>query len=237
MVGPSRQAISLHSGIFESFTVPWVKTLDTSRGTTTDNPIVIEDAVEDIFVYVCQYLYTRDYFIPLPDDVVPYHIAEDTQHEQNHILMLKGNIFKNSASVKKLADYMVRRLQPQPALPSNGHHYHHFWNYSRALLAHAQLSVFARQSKLEELCNISLYKLLYMLHDFPFHEERIGDIIQLVHFVFDGQSRACDDLEGLTLHYIALHLKQLLNNRNFQLVLQELLSLSWLVLNTLCDFL
>lgn len=65
--------ISLHSGVFESFTVPWVKTSDTSRGTTTDNPIVIEDAVEDIFVYVCQYLYTGDYFIPLPDDVVPYY--------------------------------------------------------------------------------------------------------------------------------------------------------------------
>ena len=145
--------ISLHSGVFESFTVPWVKTSDTSRGTTTDNPIVIEDAVEDIFVYVCQYLYTGDYSIPLPDDVVPYHIGEDKQHEQNNTLMLKGSIFENSASVKKLADYTVRGIQPWPTLPSNGHHYHHFWNYSRALLAHAQLNslnVFAGKYELEE---------------------------------------------------------------------------------------
>ena len=105
------------------------------------------------------------------------------------------------------------------------------------MLAHAQLSVFAKQSKLEELCDISLYKLLYMLHDFPFHEERIGDITQLVRFVFDSKSGACENLEGLTLHYIALHIKQLLNSREFQLVLQELPSLSWLVLDTLCDFL
>lgn len=76
-----------------------------------------------------------------------------------------------------------------------------------------------------------------MLHDFPFHEDRIRDIIQLVRFVFDGKSRACEDLEGLTLHYIALHIKQLLDSRKLQLVLQELPSLSWLVLNTLCDFL
>ena len=128
--------------------------------------------------------------------------------------MLKGNIFENSASVKKLADYTVRGLQPRPALPSNGHLYHHFWDYSRALLAHAQLSVFAKQSKLEELRDISLYKLLYMLHDFPFHKERIGDIIQLVRFVFDGESGACENFERLTLHYIALHIKQLLHKKS-----------------------
>ena len=229
--------ISLHSGVFESFTVPWVKTSDTSRGTTTDNPIVIEDAVEDIFVYVCQYLYTGDYSIPLPDDVVPYHIGEDEQHEQNNILMLKGSIFENSASVKKLADYTVRGIQPWPTLPSNGHHYHHFWNYSRALLAHAQLNVFAGKSNLEELRDISLYKLLHMLHDFPFHNERIGDIIKLVRFVFDSESGVCRNLKGLTLHYMALHIKQLLQNREFQLFLQELPSLSRLVLNTVCEFL
>ena len=229
--------ISLHSGVFESFTVPWVKTSDTSRGTTTDNPIVIEDAVEDIFVYVCQYVYTGDYSIPLPDDVVPYHIGEDEQHEQNNILMLKGSIFENSASVKKLADYTVRGIQPWPTLPSNGHHYHHFWNYSRALLAHAQLNVFAGKSNLEELRDISLYKLLHMLHDFPFHNERIGDIIKLVRFVFDSESGVCRNLKGLTLHYMALHIKQLLQNREFQLFLQELPSLSRLVLNTVCEFL
>lgn len=121
---------------------------------------MIEDAVENIFVYVCQCLYTGDYSIPLPDDVVPYHIAEDKHYEPNHILILKGNIFENLTSVKKLADYTVRGLQSLPTLPSNSHHYHHFWNYSRALVAHAQLSIFTKQSKLEELCDISLYKLL-----------------------------------------------------------------------------
>ena len=229
--------ISLHSGIFESFTVPWVKTSDPSRGTTTDNPIVIEDAVEDIFVYVCQYLYTGDYSIPLPDDVVPYHIGKDEQHEQNDILMLKGNFFENSASVKKLADYTVRGIQPQPALPSNGHHYHYFWNYSEALHAHAQLSVFAEQSELKELHDISLYKLMYMLHDFPFPTKRIRDIIQLVRFVFDGESGACTNLKVLMLHYMAIHIKPLLNFEEFQLFLQESPSLNRLVLNTLCDFL
>ena len=106
------------------------------------------------FAYVCQYLYTGDYSIPLPSDVVPYHIAEEEQYEQSHIPMLEGNIFKNLVSVKKVADYTVRRILPRPALPSNGHHYHYFWNYSKSLLAHAQLSVFAEQSGLEELRDI-----------------------------------------------------------------------------------
>ena len=141
VVGPSRQAVSLHSGIFESFSVPWVKALDTSHDNTSGDPIVIEEAVEDIFGYVCQYLYVGDYFIPLPDNIVPYHIAEERQYEQDDILTLKGNIFENLASVKMLADYLVRGHQSRPALPSNGHHYHHFWNYSRVLLAHAQLSI------------------------------------------------------------------------------------------------
>ena len=79
------------------------------------DPIVIEEAVEDIFGYVCQYLYIGDYFIPLPDDVVPYHIVEEQQYEQDDILTLKGNIFENSASVKKLADYTVSPLFHQTA--------------------------------------------------------------------------------------------------------------------------
>ena len=182
----------------------------------------------------------KNYSIPLPDDAAPYYVAEEQQYEQNHILILKGNIFENSASVEKLADYTVRGIQPRPALPSNGHHYHHFWNYSRALLAHAQLNslnVFAGKSNLEELRDISLYKLLHTLHDFPFHNERIGDIIKLVRFVFDSESGVCRNLKGLTLHYMALHIKQLLQNREFQLFLQELPSLSRLVLNTVCEFL
>ena len=83
VVGPSRQAASLHSGIFKSFTVPWVKALNTSHDNTTGDPIVIEEAVGGIFGYVCQYLYVGDYFIPLPDDVVPYHIVEEQQYEQD----------------------------------------------------------------------------------------------------------------------------------------------------------
>lgn len=114
VVGPSRQAVSLHSGIFQSFTVPWVKALDTSHDNTTGNSIVIEEAVEDIFGYVCQYLYVGDYFIPLPDDVVPYHIVEEQQYKQDDILTLKGNIFENSASIKKLADYIVRDINHSP---------------------------------------------------------------------------------------------------------------------------
>lgn len=99
------------------------------------------------------------------------------------------------------------------------------------------LSVFAEQFELEELRDISLYKLLYMLHDFPFHTERIGDIIQLVRFVFDSESGACTNLKVLTLHYMALRIKPLLHDEEFQLFLQESPSLNRLVLNTLCDFL
>lgn len=95
-VGPSRQGVSLHSGVFESFTVPWVKAINTAHDS---DPIVIEEAVEDIFGYVCLYLYVGDYFIPLPDDVVPYHIVGEQQYEQDDILTLKGNYFENSASV------------------------------------------------------------------------------------------------------------------------------------------
>lgn len=199
--------------------------------------IVIEEAVEDIFGYVCQYLYVGDYFIPLPDDVVPYHIVEEQQYEQDDMLTLKGNIFENSASVKKLADYTVRGLQPRPALPSNGHCYHHFWNYSRALLAHAQLSIFAKQSGLEELHDISLCKLLYTLHDFPFHKKRVGDIIQLVRFVFESDPEVCQNLQALTLDYVTLHIKQLFHDEKFQLLLQETPSLDTLVLKNLCDLL
>ena len=50
VVGPSRQAVSLHSGIFKYFSVPWARISEDSCDATTDDPVVIEDAVEDIFV-------------------------------------------------------------------------------------------------------------------------------------------------------------------------------------------
>ena len=136
-----------------------------------------------------------------------------------------------------LADYLVRGHQSRPVLPSNGHHYHHFWNYSGALLAHAQLSIFAQQSGLEELHDISLYKLLYMLHDFPFHKKRVGDILQLVGFVFESEPQVCQNLRALTLDYVTLHIKQLFHDEEFQLLLQETPSLDTLVLKNLCDLL
>lgn len=198
---------------------------------------MIEEAVGDIFGYVCQYLYVGDYFIPLPDDVVPYHIVEEQQYEQDDILTLKGNVFENSASVKKLADYTVRWLQPRPALPSNGHCYHHFWNYSRALLAHAQLRIFAKQSRLEELHDISLCKLLYTLHGFPFLKKRVGDIIKLVRFVFESDPEVCQNLRALTLDYVTRYIKQLFHDEEFQLLSQETHSLDTLVLKNLCNLL
>lgn len=76
-----------------------------------------------------------------------------------------------------------------------------------------------------------------MLHDFPFHKKRIGDIIQLVRFVFESDPGVCQNLRSLTLDYVTLHIMQLLHDKEFQLLSQETPLLGILVLKNLCDLL
>ncbi|KAB8069056.1 hypothetical protein BDV29DRAFT_195190 [Aspergillus leporis] len=240
VVGPTRLSVSLHSGLLSSFPRQWVKSGVISPGGQDENVVLVGDQIKDIFAYICQYLYTGDYTVPLPESTVPSPIYAQEQHDavKGHRISLKGNIFASPALVSGCGGDIVRGIEPQPTHPSKigGGEYHEYdrvHNYSEALLAHARLSVYGLRYRLVELHNISNYKLLHMLNDFPLHKTRVGDIVRVLRFVFNTESKTASNVQAILLEYTTLYLEHFLGNDEFQELLRDLPSLSTQLLNWL----
>lgn len=152
--------------------------------------------------------------------------------EQNRVITLEGNLFRDTESVDKFADYLVRRIHPRPSQGLQGS-YNRMEDYTETLLTHARLHVFAAKYELQELRDICLFKLLHLLHVFPICEDRVGDIVRLFYFAFDVDTGRCENLRGMLRYYTAQHIRLFVPNRKFQVLLQEKPALANQLLNTL----
>ncbi|KAL4801659.1 hypothetical protein BDV18DRAFT_148485 [Aspergillus unguis] len=232
IVGTDCEEIIIHRDILKSHSTPW---FDADSGSFAgDESIVINDVDKHIFSLVCQYLYTGDYSMTFPSDTPPPGLTSGGQEkpEQDHILILKGNLFRDTETVEKFADYLVRRIQPRPSKGSQGS-YNPNADYTEILLTHARLHIFAAKYELQELRDICLFKLLYLLHVFPICQDRVGDIIRLFDFAFDTDTGQRENLIAMLRYYAAQHIRLFLPNRKFQILLQEQPTLANLLLNTL----
>ncbi|KAE8396863.1 hypothetical protein BDV37DRAFT_289915 [Aspergillus pseudonomiae] len=205
-----------------------------------DNAIEVPDAIEDIFEYFCQYLYTGDYSIPLPVETYPSKPdleQPQVENTETYALQLTGNIFESRESIERISNELIGKLWPYPTLPGIGHHYNYRLDYSTILLAHARLHVFARKYIVGALQDISLYKMLHMLHDFPLHQIRQGDIIRVLRYSFQGDGVVYREIQEIMLHYVTLYIKHFIRNEEFEQLLLEIPSLTSVLLNALVDFL
>ncbi|KAB8069865.1 hypothetical protein BDV29DRAFT_194568 [Aspergillus leporis] len=234
LVGPSELRVTVHSELLRS--VRWKQEWEVACQAPTDIVMVVEAPVEDIFEYFCQYLYTGDYIIPLPDGAASCETDSDRHEmtEQNRALQLEGSIFENPASVEEESLYLIGGLNPRPALPENGHH---FVDHSNILIAHARLHIFAKDCGLDELHDISLFKMLHMLHNFPLNESRFGDIVKLLHFLFGGEHDRHFQIRNMAIEFTIRHIRFFEQNDEFQQLLLEIPSLNIQLLTTLVGFL
>jgi ABC-type multidrug transport system ATPase subunit/ABC-type multidrug transport system permease subunit len=89
-----------------------------------------------------------------------------------------------------------------------------------------------------ELRDICLYKILHMLREFPLHEARVGDITQLIQFVFrgdQGEPQNYSDIRALVLDFTIRHGKFFLNSKEFRQILLEMPSFCGAFLVTLSE--
>ncbi|RAH55918.1 hypothetical protein BO85DRAFT_498325 [Aspergillus piperis CBS 112811] len=220
-VGPSRKEFLLHSGLFRDKAGSWGLEECGDSTSSGHDMVNISEPVEDIFKFVCEYLYTGDYQIFQPRHFVQIPRRRSSLLEGRGI-SLKDNYFENSASVERASHYFIRRLRSKPDHPLSIS-----WaDYSDVLLQHARLHHFAGQRGLEELSDISLYRLLHVLHEFPLHERRVGHVLQLLRLVFQNTPEMSEDIEKLMVDFTTAHIKGLVEVEEFQLLLDELPSLS-----------
>ncbi|KAI9783313.1 MAG: hypothetical protein M1816_001411 [Peltula sp. TS41687] len=96
-------------------------------------------------------------------------------------------------------------------------------DYTEVFLCHARLYVFADKYLIRPLQDLCLHKLQRTLAKFTLYEERVGDIVELMRYVYsvgDG-SDSMDGLRSLLAHYAACVVEDLARSNKFELLLEE----------------
>jgi hypothetical protein len=97
-------------------------------------------------------------------------------------------------------------------------------SYTAVFLSHAEIHRFRVRTGWLSLSALSLYRLLRLLKNFTLFEERLGDIVQLLVFVFED-SQYMGNLEKMLQDYMVWNMETLMRNADFESFLGRKLSL------------
>ncbi|KAL8912845.1 MAG: hypothetical protein Q9171_002223 [Xanthocarpia ochracea] len=92
-------------------------------------------------------------------------------------------------------------------------------DYTYVFLSHAQLYVFAEKYDIQKLRTLALENLQNVLAIFKLYEERTGDIITLLKYIYENTTEPIDDIEDLrTLltHYVGYEMDTLMKDEAFR---------------------
>ncbi|KAF5859930.1 hypothetical protein ETB97_002189 [Aspergillus alliaceus] len=93
-------------------------------------------------------------------------------------------------------------------------------SYAAVFLSHAEIHRFAARTGWLSLDLLSLYRLLRLLETVTLFEERTGDIVQLLVFVFE-ESEHMKNLEEMLCDYMVWNVEMLMHNAEFKSFLSE----------------
>ena len=99
-----------------------------------------------------------------------------------------------------------------------------FTGYAAVFLSHAEVHRYGVRTGWLSLIVLSLYQLLRLLENFTLFEERTGDIVQLLVFVFED-SEYMEQLEVMMRDYMVWNVETLMRDADFKSFLGRNLSL------------
>ena len=137
---------------------------------------------------------------------VPYADASTTPSSKQY---LKESFIKRKETVRK---YSISLPQPRENQAPNE-------DYTEVFLSHARLYVFAEKYEIQPLKALALEELQAMLAIFNLHNERTGDIITLLRYVYKntGEStEGVEDMRTLMTHYIGYEMDTLMKDDGFR---------------------
>ncbi|KAB8227898.1 uncharacterized protein BDW43DRAFT_304288 [Aspergillus alliaceus] len=94
-------------------------------------------------------------------------------------------------------------------------------SYADVFLSHAQVYRLGHRTDWVSLCALSLYRLTRSLASFTLFEERTGDIIRLLSFVFE-ESEDMKNMQDMLLDYAAWNIEILLWDADFPQLLERI---------------
>lgn len=155
-MGPEQKEYAVHAGVLRRHFTG----ISSSIGKYRKFTLRIQSDIEDIFGYILQYMYIRDYSILAP----AYNSAHITGEAElnTEYLRLRDKYLTNQMSTKhflnKLAGVFSQDLRSpfreEKSYPCK---------YPEVLLTHARLHIFAKGQGLDMLGRLSLWKLVYAL--------------------------------------------------------------------------
>ncbi|KAJ5202168.1 hypothetical protein N7449_004247 [Penicillium cf. viridicatum] len=107
-----------------------------------------------------------------------------------------------------------------------------FTSYAVVFLSYAEIYRFGFRIGWLSLILLSFYRLLRLLEDFTLFEERTGDIVQLLVFVFED-SEYIRNLEVMLRDYMVWNVEILMRNADFKSFLARNLSLEQTVFRSM----
>jgi hypothetical protein len=97
-------------------------------------------------------------------------------------------------------------------------------NYANVFLSHIEGYRFTYTTHWDSLCDLSLYQLIRSLASFTLFEERTGDVIKLMKFVFE-ETEGMHNLQDVLVHYAAWNMEVLMGDGDFRQLLDRVPSL------------
>ncbi|KAL4936308.1 hypothetical protein BDV06DRAFT_228024 [Aspergillus oleicola] len=179
----------------------------------------VNDEIDEVdFGRCCEFVYTGDYSVPLPtselhqtDDDEPIWTPMSRWNPTN----LARNIF-HPMSIDNYKSHFVEELgwatwdsneKNKPTDPTE--------DYREVLLAHARIHRIAYRTDWTLLRVLSLHRLSQLLENFTLSEDRTGDIVSLLRFVF-VESEQMRDIQKLLCDYATWNVEVLMHDAEFQ---------------------
>ena len=200
---------------------------------------VLEDVDKDTFVRFLRWVYTKDY----PDKehtVVKDEVAAEQASQNGPPLDFNDDdwaVWGNSKKKKKkkgetekasLKETFVRRqydwddvpLGPVPTRSNKGPEE----DYSEVFLCHARIYVFAEKYDIQHLKVLALRKLQQVLAIFTLYQERVGDVLSLLQYVYANTTESktgVEDVRTMLAHYIGCEMETLMKDGQIKDLLSE----------------
>lgn len=221
VIGKTRRRFSIHAALASVF----------PKGIF--QPPINGQIDEVVFGRCCEFVYSGDYTVPLPTADPCEDDGNQTSDSQalsrgsarrwdpmNH----RGNLF-HPTTLPIICAFIKEKLDKAPfdedgEVPNKDPED----NYADVFLSHAEVYHFAYTTDWESLCALSLYRLIRSLVSFTLFEDRTGDIVKLMKFVFE-ENEGMHDVRDTLVHYAAWNVEILMRDADFRQLLDRVPSL------------
>ncbi|KAI4260287.1 MAG: hypothetical protein L6R42_004144 [Xanthoria sp. 1 TBL-2021] len=208
--------------------------INRSRDESTSEKSIVENGESEKWMQLPARSPQPDDFLPDEDDPAPSNLDWPTEEPPNFGFTssqspkLKRSkksappSAKDSSRIQLKESFIHRKalvrkesISVPPPLPNQSPK----GNYTDVFLSHAQLYVFAEKYDIQTLKILALENLQASLAIFTLYEERTGDIIALLQYVYANTSEPIDgveDLRTLLTHYMGYEMDTLMKDEEFR---------------------